>query len=95
MHRHNGTYYFSYSTGTTHTIVYATGDNPYGPFTYRGPILHPVVGWTTHHSILEYKDQWLLFYHDSKMSGGINHKRTVKMTELTLNPDGTFNPLKP
>ena len=66
----DGTYYFSYSTGDTHLLVYATGDNPYGPFTYHGVVLTPVVGWTTHHSILEYKGKWWLFYHDSSLSGG-------------------------
>ena len=54
MHKYNGKYYFSYSTGTTHKIVYATSDTPTGPFTYQGVILEPVIGWTTHHSIVEY-----------------------------------------
>ena len=30
LHKHNGTYYFSYSTGDTHFLVYATGSSPYG-----------------------------------------------------------------
>ena len=47
MHKRNDTYYFSYSTGDTHLLCYATGVSPYGPFTYRGQILTPVVGWTT------------------------------------------------
>ena len=38
MHKYNGTYYFSYSTGDTHFIMYATGTSPYGPFTIRGKI---------------------------------------------------------
>ena len=46
MHKYKGKYYFSYSTGDTHFICYAIGDNPYGPFTYAGKILNPVVGWT-------------------------------------------------
>jgi GH43 family beta-xylosidase len=33
MHKYNGKYYFSYSTGDTHLLCYATGDSPYGPFT--------------------------------------------------------------
>jgi hypothetical protein len=33
MHRYNDKYYFSYSTGDTHLLCYAIGDNPYGPFT--------------------------------------------------------------
>lgn len=89
VHKFNGKYYFSYSTGNTHFICYATGDNPYGPFTYQGNILNPVIGWTNHHSIAEYKGKWYLFYHDSKLSGE-THLRTVKMTELTHNADGTI-----
>lgn len=90
MHKYNGKYYLSYSTGDTHLLVYATGDNPYGPFTYQGVILTPVVGWTTHHSILEYKGKWWLFYHDSTVSGGKTHLRSPKIAELKYNPDGTI-----
>ena len=90
VHRYNGKYYLSYSTGDTHYIAYAIGDNPYGPFTYQGVILDPVLGWTNHHSIVEYDGKWWLFFHDSSMSGGKTHLRSVKMTELTHNPDGTI-----
>ncbi|MDH4090787.1 MAG: glycoside hydrolase family 43 protein [Cyclobacteriaceae bacterium] len=91
MHKYNSKYYFSYSTGDTHFICYAIGDNPYGPFTYQGVILNPVVGWTNHHSIVEVKGKWYLFYHDSVLSGGQTHLRTVKVTELTYNPDGSIH----
>jgi hypothetical protein len=90
MHKYNGKYYFSYSTGDTHFLCYATGDNPYGPFTYQGVILTPVAGWTTHHSIVEFKGKWYLFYHDSRPSGGIDWLRSIKVIELTYNPDGTI-----
>lgn len=90
MHKRNGVYYFSYSTGNTHFLCYAIGDNPYGPFTYRGRILNPVVGWTSHHSICEYQGKSYLFYHDSILSKGVTHLRSVKMTELTYRPDGSI-----
>jgi beta-xylosidase len=90
MHKHNGKYYFSYSTGDTHFICYAIGDNSYGPFTYAGVILNPVIGWTNHHSIVKFNDQWYLFYHDSSLSGGVTHLRSVKMTELVHNQDGSI-----
>lgn len=93
VHKHNGKYYFSYSTGDTHNIAYATGDSPYGPFTYRGVVLKPVLGWTNHHSIVEFKGKWYLFYHDSSLSGGQTHLRSVKMAELVHNPDGTIQTL--
>ena len=90
LHKHNGTYYFSYSTGDTHFIVYATGSSPYGPFTYRGKILEPVLGWTNHHSIVEFQGKWYLFYHDAQTSGGQTHLRNIKVTELRHRPDGSI-----
>lgn len=95
MHKYNGKYYLSYSTGTTHYLVYATSDSPKGPFTYGGRILEPVIGWTTHHSIVEYEGKWYLFYHDSSLSGGVNHRRCVKFRELKYNPDGSIITMKP
>ena len=95
MHKYNGLYYLSYSTGTTHYLVYATGETPDGPFTYRGRIMEPVIGWTTHHSIIEYHGKWYLFYHDCEMSNGVNHRRNVKYTELNYNPDGTIVTIHP
>ena len=90
MHKYKGKYYFSYSTGNTHLLCYATGDNPYGPFTYQGVILSPVVGWTTHHSILEFEGKWYLFHHDSVPSGGRTWLRSLKLTELEHLQDGSI-----
>lgn len=94
MHKYNGRYYFSYSTGDTHLLVYATGDTPYGPFTYQGVIMKPVQGWTTHHSIAEVNGRWYIFYHDTELSGK-THLRNIKVTELTRNPDGTIATIDP
>ncbi len=90
MHKYKGKYYFSYSTGNTHYLCYAVGDSPYGPFTYKGIILTPVVGWTTHHSIVEFKGKWYLFHHDSVPSGGKTWLRSLKVVELEYNNDGTI-----
>ena len=95
MHKYKGKYYFSYSTGDTHLIAYAVGDNPYGPFTYQGIILEPVVGWTSHHSIIEFGGKWYLFYHDSSLSRGVTHLRSVKMTELNYTEDGKIQTIRP
>ena len=90
LHKYNGTYYFSYSTGDTHNIMYATGLSPYGPFTVRGKILEPVLGWTSHHSIVEFRGTWYLFYHDAQRSGGQTHLRNIKVTELKHRADGSI-----
>jgi hypothetical protein len=88
MHKYNGKFYFSYSTGDTHRLCYAIGDNPYGPFRYQGCIMTPVVGWTTHHAIVEFKGKWYLFHHDCVPSKGITWLRSLKVVELQYDADG-------
>jgi beta-xylosidase len=89
VHHYQGKYYFSYSTGDTHNIAYATGTSPYGPFTYQGVILKPVKGWTNHHSIVEQNGKWYLYYHDVEISGR-THLRNIKVTELKYRLDGSI-----
>ena len=95
LHKHNGKYYFSYSTGDTHFICYGIGDSPYGPFTYKGRILNPVVGWTSHHSVCEIEGKTYLFYHDSSLAKGVTHLRCVKVAEIKYRADGTIITLDP
>src|SRR5690349_20945590 len=92
MNKYKGKYYLSYSTGDTHFLCYATGNSPYGPFTYQGVLLNPVEGWTNHHSIIEFNGKWYLFYHDVQLSGK-THLRNVKVTELKFNEDGSIQTL--
>ncbi len=89
MHKYQGKYYFSYSTGDTHLLCYAVGESPLGPFTYRGKILDPVEGWTTHHSIVEKDGRWWLFYHDISL-GKKNHLRCVKVREIFYEAEGNI-----
>lgn len=84
MHKMGDTYYFSYSTGDTHLLCYATADNPYGPFTYQGVMLDPVVGWTTHHCVTEINGKWYLFHHDCVPSNDITWLRSLKVAELEI-----------
>ena len=95
LHKYKNKYYFSYSTGDTHFICYAIGDNPYGPFTYAGRILNPVVGWTSHHSIVEFHGEWYLFYHDSSLSKGVTHLRSIKITKIEYDENGFINTINP
>lgn len=94
MHKFNGQYYLTYSTGDTHFLAYATGNSPFGPFTYRGHFMLPVQGWTTHHSIIQLNGKWYIFYHDTQLSGK-THLRNVKVTELKHNTDGTIDLITP
>jgi hypothetical protein len=95
LHTYRGKYYLSYSTGDTHLICYAIADNVYGPYTWQGVILTPVVGWTTHHSIVAFDGTWWLYYHDSLLSGGVTHLRSIKATELRYDEDGRILTVHP
>ncbi|MGI4863376.1 MAG: glycoside hydrolase family 43 protein [Janthinobacterium lividum] len=94
LHKYQDKYYFSYSTGDTHLLVYAEGISPTGPFTYKGLVMKPVQGWTTHHSIVEFKGKWYIFYHDTQLSGK-TWLRNVKVTELKRRADGSIIPIDP
>ena len=94
MHKYNGKYYFSYSTGDSHLLCYAIGDNPYGPFTYQGVILEPVVGWTTHHSIAEVGGKWYLFHHDCVPSNDTTWLRSLKVMPLEYDENGKIITMK-
>lgn len=94
LHTYQDKYYFSYSTGDTHLLCYAIGDNPYGPFVYQGVILTPVVGWTTHHSILKFKERWYLFYHDCVPSDGKTWLRSMKVVALEYDEEGRIKTIQ-
>ena len=66
IHKYNGKYYLSYA-GKSGEIKYCISDNPLGPFEYKGVILQRMNSGTNHHSIVEYKGQWYMFYHSSDL----------------------------
>ena len=72
----------------------AEGDRPDGPFVYKGRVMEPVKGWTTHHSILEIDGEWYMFYHDIERSG-VTHARDVKYTKLNIDKDGHIETVHP
>ena len=93
LHKHNGLYYFSFSTGWPGQIVYGTSTNPMGPYTYRGVILDYLTISTNHQAVLEFKGKSYLFYHDRLLPGGGDFKRSIAIDALTYAPDGSINPV--
>ncbi|MGQ1891446.1 family 43 glycosylhydrolase [Thermophagus sp. OGC60D27] len=98
FHR-NGLYYltFPHVAKNTERLAYAMGRHPLGPFEYKGVIMDesPVDCWTNHHSIIEYKGQWLLFYHHNDLSPHFDKNRSIKADSLFFNADGTIHKVKP
>ncbi|GIE99884.1 hypothetical protein Ari01nite_73490 [Paractinoplanes rishiriensis] len=90
VHKRNGLYYFSYSTGWPGQIAYATASSPLGPFTYRGILLDYTNNNTNHHSIAEYNGRWYIAYHRNALPGSNNFRRSLAMDYLNYNSDGTI-----
>lgn len=95
----NGKYYFTFPwvKDKTETLAYAMGDSPMGPFEFKGIIMDesPSGCWTNHHSIVEYKDQWYLFYHHNDYSPEFDKNRSVRIDSLSFNADGAIQKVIP
>lgn len=92
-------------------IKYCIGDNPLSPFEYKGVILEKINSGTSHHSIVEYKGQWYMFYHNSDLYFSNNNieekfgwghagsphpfRRSICFDKLNYNEDGTIQRVIP
>jgi len=107
MHKFKGKYYLSYSGQGK--IQYCIADSPYGPFEYKGVVLDEVNSGTNHHSIVQYKGLWYLFYHNSDLYFKNNSnvkpeldwkspnpfRRSICVDYLHYNEDGTIQKVIP
>jgi beta-xylosidase len=95
----NGIYYLTYPhiQNETERLEYSTGSSPMGPFEQKGVIMDesPSGCWTNHHSIVEYKGQWYLFYHDKDLSPDFDKNRSIRADYLYFNDDGTIQMVSP
>jgi len=98
MFKKDGVYYFTFAhvfPQEGYTIGYATGASPMGPFEYRGKIMDNISNGTNHHSIVNYKGDWILFYHWWDISG-YNKLRSMRADYIKFNEkDGGIKKVKP
>ena len=94
-----GKFYLTYPwvQDKTETLAYAMSDSPLGPFEYTGLIMlqSPSGCWTNHHSLVEYKGEWYLFYHHNDYSPNFDKNRSVRIDSLHFNADGTIQKVIP
>ena len=102
--KRNGTYYLTYPHAVTvngqqgaEELEYAISTNAMGPYNWVGIITDTNASgcWTEHHSIVQYKDQWYLFYHDKQLSPNFDKNRSVRVDYLHFNDDGTIQKVIP
>ena len=96
MIKRNGIYYFLYadmSRGDKPTCIgYSTSKSPFGPFTYRGVIIHndhcDPGNWNNHGALVQFKNQWYVFYH--RATQGSNTMRKACIEPIFFNKDGSI-----
>lgn len=95
----NGKFYLTYPwvQDRTETLAYAMSDKPLGPYEFKGIIMaqSPSACWTNHHSLVEYKGEWYLFYHHNDYSPQFDKNRSVRIDKVIFNEDGTIQPVTP
>ncbi|MCQ2096992.1 MAG: carbohydrate-binding protein [Fibrobacter sp.] len=101
IHKHKGTYYFSYSTGWQQgapTIDYGMGSSPMGPFTWKGTILgdpsmngKSINGNNNHHGIAEFKGHSYVVYHDRRIAKGHDGLEIIPADDGKPNPDPGYH----
>ena len=80
----------------TETLAYSMSKSPLGPWDFKGIIMaeHDNHCWTNHHSILEYKGQWYIFYHRNSLSPNDDKRRSACIEKVFFNADGTIQEVK-
>jgi len=95
----NGIYYLTYPhvENKIERLEYAMSTSATGPFKPAGVILDESASgcWTVHQSIVDYKGQWYLFYHDRDLSPSFDKHRSIRADKLFFNPDGTIHKVTP
>jgi hypothetical protein len=95
----NGIFYLTYPhvANKIERLEYATSKSPMGPYTWGGVLLDESASgcWTVHHSLVEFKGQWYLFYHDRDLSPSFDKHRSIRADKLFFNADGSIQKVVP
>jgi hypothetical protein len=93
-----GIYYLTYPhvADKTEQLEYAISDNPLGPFKVTGVIMDESPAcWTNHQSLVQFKDQWYLFYHHNDLSPDFDKARSIRADSLFFEEDGRIRKVIP
>jgi hypothetical protein len=95
----NGIYYLTFPHVDTkiERLEYSMGKGPLGPFRMTGVIMDEAANscWTNHHSFINFRNQWYLFYHNNDLSPRFDKNRSARIDSMFFNADGTIQKVKP
>ena len=89
VHKRGKTYYLTYSRFFPEETVYATSTSPAGPWAFQGKIMDKNAGTKTiHQAIIDFNGKSYIFYHNAKLRGGGEYRRSVAVEEMHYTKDG-------
>jgi arabinoxylan arabinofuranohydrolase len=89
VHKRAKTYYLSYSRFFPEETVYATSTSAAGPWAFQGVVMEKNTGVKTiHQAIIDFNGKSYIFYHNAKLKGGGEFRRSVAVEELRYDKDG-------
>jgi hypothetical protein len=95
----DGKYYLTYPhvDSRIERLEYAMGNAALGPFTVMGVLMDESSSgcWTNHQSVVRFRGQWFLFYHNDDLSPDFDKNRAIRADSLTFNGDGTIRKVIP
>lgn len=94
VHKRGGVYYLTYSRFFPEETVYATSKSAAGPWAFQGAIMERNEGVKTiHQAIVDFNGKSYIFYHNAKLKGGGEFRRSVAVEELHYGRDGRIAPV--
>ena len=90
--KREGKYYFSARVGPV--TEYWMADSPLPQYAdFKGELAPNSPESPNHTSVIEFKDEWYLFYHRGDVNHGNRYKRSVCFDKMTFHEDGTIEPI--
>lgn len=94
--KRNNKYYYTMAEGNQ-VLAYYMSDSPKGPWTYKGTIMEGENNSNNHHSIVKFKNEWIIFYHRWMDTGDAcktqKRQRKIAAEYIFFNEDGTIQPV--
>ena len=87
---YTGKYYLFGAFGWREQMGYATSDSMYGPWKWGGIIMEPTATSNTNHpAVIDFNGKTYFIYHNGSLVWGSGFRRSVCVSEMTFNEDGT------
>ncbi len=98
LYKHGELYYLffaaNYWGAVGEEMAYATASDPWGPWEFGGVIMKQTATSNTNHpSVIDFGGKTYFIYHNGSLPGGTANSRSVCVTDMEFNEDGSIDML--